>query len=146
MPLESCNPRQPKTESSAKELEETKKKTITQKRWDCNRIYWTMIKLLLQNTHTHTKDTGEAGYKASSPKSSLCFKESTPHAPFSWSATPTSSQLSSLSLVSLLSLLCLLLMKLVSRKVYYWLTSEPGREPVHCTKREKKLHRFFWKP
>jgi hypothetical protein len=31
MPLESCNPRQPKTESSAKELEETKKKTITQK-------------------------------------------------------------------------------------------------------------------
>jgi hypothetical protein len=60
-----------------------------------------MIKLLLQNTHTHTKDTGEVVYKASSPKSSPCFKESTPHAPFSWSATPTSSQLSSLSLVSL---------------------------------------------
>ncbi len=101
MPLESCNPRPPKTESSAKELE-TKKKTTTQKSWDCNQISWTMIKLLLQNTHTHTKDTGEGVYKASLPKASLCVKESTPHAPFSWSATPASSQLSlSLSLVSL---------------------------------------------
>jgi hypothetical protein len=29
------------------------------------------------------KDTEEAVYKASLPKASLCFKESTPHAPFS---------------------------------------------------------------
>ncbi len=99
-------------------------------------------------THTHTKRHRRGCVQGKLAKSLTLLQGV--YASRSFLLISNSNKFSSLLLylsrASDVYFLYLLLTKLGSRKVYYWLASEPGRESGHCTKREKKLHRFFWKP